>query len=61
MSTTEPIIGLSITAVPIAQHIQPLKDGGRHQVRIGLTHFMYFSPEVAAQWLPVIQKIAEEK
>lgn len=59
---TETLVSVSITAGPIQAHNQPIDDGRRsHQLRINLTSFIHFTPEVAAQWLPVLTEIAGEK
>lgn len=57
---SEPTIGVSITAAPIQFHHPPGDDRGVHMLRLGATSFLHISPEVAAQWLPVIATIAED-
>lgn len=59
MSSTEPIIGLSITAAPIIA-TGSLGTDGRHQLRLGLLNFIHISPEVARQWIGVLEPIAKE-
>lgn len=58
---TESYVSVSITAGEIQAHTQPIDDGRRsHQLRINSTSFIHFTPEVAQQWLPVLQQIANE-
>ena len=60
MTTTEPIIGLSITAAPIIATGMTGTDG-RHQLRLGSLNFIHIAPEVAQQWITVLKPIAEGK
>lgn len=56
--------GKLISAGIIAGEIEPTGNNTQigHQVRMnGAEIRLYITPEVAAQWLPVIQKIAEGK
>lgn len=57
---TDALISVSITAGAIQSHNPPIDDRRSHQLRINSTSFIHFTPEVAAQWLPVIQQIADE-
>jgi hypothetical protein len=57
MTTTEPTIGLSINAAAI--EATGLGSGSNHQIRMGMLSFIYFSPEVARQWIGVLESIAE--
>jgi hypothetical protein len=56
--STEPRIGLSITAAPVEGARPPI--GGLHQLRMGVASFIYFTPEVAKQWIGVLETIAKE-
>lgn len=57
---TASYVSVSITAGEIQAHNQPIDERRSHQLRINSTSFIHFTPEVAAQWLPVLTKIAEE-
>ena len=58
---SEPIVSVSITAAPILETRPPIEGSDTHQVRISSTSFMHFTPEVAAQWIGVLETIAGEK
>lgn len=57
---TEPIVSVSITAAPIAETRLPIYGSDTHQVRIGSTSFMHFTPAVARQWIETLTPIANE-
>jgi len=56
----EPQISVALRAVPITSHHLPIDNRGVHQLQLGTTSFVYFTAEVAAQWLPSLQIIANE-
>jgi hypothetical protein len=56
---TEPRIGLSITAAPIQGERPSLE--GVYQLRMGVASFIYFTPDVARQWIGVLETIAAEE
>ncbi|MGK3957867.1 hypothetical protein ACLKOZ_16945 [Arthrobacter sp. R4] len=58
---TEPVVSLSLTLSPILSEHPPVDHRGVHQLRIGAVTFVNINPETARQWLPTIQRIAEEK
>ena len=56
----EPQISVALRAVPITSHHLPIDNRGVHQLQLGTTSCVYFTAEVAAQWLPSLQIIANE-
>lgn len=56
----EPQISVALRAVPITSHHLPIDNRGVHQLQLGATSFIYFTAEVAQQWLPSLQIIANE-
>jgi hypothetical protein len=59
--STEPRISLSITAAPVedARSVKELQ--GHYQLRMGALSFIYFTPEVARQWISVLETIAAKE
>ncbi len=53
-------VTVSIYAGPITATGNSAGVAGQ-QVRVSEAVYLYFTPEVAAQWLPVIESIANEK
>lgn len=58
---TDSYVSVSITAGVIQSHNQPIDERRSHQLRINATSFIHFTPEVAAQWLPVLTEIAGDE
>jgi len=58
---TDALVSVSITAGAIQSHNPPIDDRRSHQLRINSTSFIHFTPDVAAQWLPVLAEIAGDK
>lgn len=51
---------ISITALDVERVPKPPIDGVGIQLRMGPGNYIYFSPETAKQWIPVLTEIAEE-
>jgi hypothetical protein len=51
---------VSITALDVERVPKPPIDGVGIQLRMSSGNYIYFTPEVAAQWLPVLEAIANE-
>lgn len=56
-----PNISVNVLAGPIYVISSAVNSRLGSHVRMGDDLSLHITPEVAAQWLPVIQKIAEEK
>lgn len=54
-------VSVSVSAGPIRESAQPADPIVGKMVMMGDSLYLHIKPEVAAQWLPVIQKIAEGK
>lgn len=51
---------ISITAHNVIREATPPVDGIGTQLRMGGGNYIYFTPEVATQWLPILTEIANE-
>lgn len=57
--SAEPTLGISITASDLTKTGQHSEQTGHHQYRIGSTTFIYFTPEIAKQWIAELETTAE--